>query len=76
MKRSIFWMMAAILTACGPLVSCSEHDNPVAADDVQQPYQYESDIDKGVAPGDDFWQYALGPWLSEHQANPWRERHQ
>jgi len=70
MKRSVLWMMAAILTACGPLVSCSEHDNPVAADDVQQPYQYESDIDKGVAPGDDFWQYALGSWLSAHQANP------
>lgn len=70
MKRSIFWMMAAIMTVCGPLVSCSEHDNPVAADDVQQTYQYESDVDKGVAPGDDFWQYAVGSWLSEHQANP------
>lgn len=65
MKRSIFWMMAAIMTVCGPLVSCSEYDNPVPADDVQQAYQYESDVDKGVAPGDDFWQYALGSWLGE-----------
>jgi predicted metalloendopeptidase len=37
----------------------------VPADDVQQPYQFESDIGKRVAPGDDFWQYALGSWLGE-----------
>lgn len=70
MKRNILWMMVAILTVCGQLLSCSEYDNPVPADDVQQAYQYESDIDNGVAPGDDFWQYALGSWLREHQANP------
>lgn len=72
-------MKTAILTVCGFLVSCSDKmDNPVGPDPQptpaeQQAFDFDADIDKSVAPGVNFWQYAVGNWLNQHTANPGKE---
>ena len=51
------------------LASCVNEgvDNPVAPSGPEaDKYAYTDEMDLGVAPGDDFYQYVLGSWLDEN----------
>lgn len=58
-------MSMTVLTSC----TSDNNDNPVVVTD-NKPFPYDSEIDETVRPGDDFYRYVNGLWLSSPNPAP------
>ena len=61
--RKYFFLMAMAIVVLG-FTACTDNiDNAMPVTD-DKPFPYDSEIDKSVRPGDDFYRYAIGQWLN------------